>query len=439
VLRQRLLPRRVAAFSTPSWQWGRNAPWAEDRNELTKHYKHWVYVAVSALATEVSRYQLHCSWVNELGEPDAPLAYDHPLPESLRRPNPWDSLPDLLYDIALYLDLCGIAFVLIDRNVLGMPMGYWVVPSQWVHAVPSATAPVSRYMISGNGNPGEGIPVPAEDMIVIRHRHPRSKLDGFSPLMAGAGWINSEDAIETARASGFRQGIWPGMKLTFDERWDPKDEDLDRIAEKFESRYGGEEKFRKLVALKAGQDMQPLTIKPFEMDYTESSQQLRDMILGLWHVPKVLAGITEEVNFSSFQGALTVFCRLTVEPRMRKIAAAFTGQVAKQFDPDIVCWFGDVIPDDPTLKLEYVKAGMNYGYVKRDEYRGKFLNLPEWSDSPNDLVHLARNLIPSDGSIPPVKEKAAPPVAEPPAEVAAAADRDFAKAFAERRFNGHRS
>ena len=74
------------------------------------------------------------------------------------------------------------------------------------------------------------------------------------------------------------------------------DEQLRQVEAKFMARYAGETRANKPLFLPPGVKMQKLQITPAEMDYTASSEQIRDMILAAFGVPATIAGINKNMK-----------------------------------------------------------------------------------------------------------------------------------------------
>jgi phage portal protein BeeE len=194
--------------------------------------------------------------------------HDHKLLRLLHRPNAFDTYETLWQKIELYGDLTGNIYLWeAAHDRLGHPVELWVLPSHWVYRAQQTQEQIERgEMVSGYEIRPYGvrarasIVLPASDVIHLPYPHPMTPLDGYSPLTAGAEWIDTLDAIDTARFSAMKQGIWPGliMKLAPDVL-DPDKDTMDRLRQRFRQHFQGEDKFGKPLVLSPGMDVTQAT------------------------------------------------------------------------------------------------------------------------------------------------------------------------------------
>jgi HK97 family phage portal protein len=388
--------------------------WSQNRHEQVQHFRQWTYVAIDAIATLVAQqtpnlaYCRHrklrtqkgdrplapryltldsgrlSGWGDYAGqsfltagsyyrkalsvvkphEDLEPLEYDHPLRRLLEEPNPLDTPYDLWYELDLFLELCGIAYLWAAPNGLGLPCELWVIPSHWVwprtgagrHVSPErpgADRLIEYYEVRPYGGlAGVGMKkLPASEVIAIRRKSPLSKVDGYSPLAAAALWIDTEESIGKSRWHQMQNQALPGCFVELSEGYDDPDQDLlARLEAKFASKFAGEGNVGRVAFGTAGMKVTPLSFSPEQMMYLESENQVRDMILSVFRVPKAAVGISESMTFGSILATLSQFTAFAINPRLAMLGQTLTKFLASRFstpDAPVRVWWDDCSPIDP--------------------------------------------------------------------------------------------
>lgn len=159
------------------------------------------------------------------------------------------------------------------------------------------------------------------------------------------------------------------MAIKLPEGADPTQEDIERIQSKFMSKYQGVRKIDKPAVLSPGMEVVPLTISPREMHYFQSAEQMRDWVLALYKVSKVIAGITTETSRANVDGAQAAFCTFAINPRTRFLGKVLTEKLAKRFDPHLRIYWDDCTPDDALQQLAENQADAIMGAITPNEIR----------------------------------------------------------------------
>jgi HK97 family phage portal protein len=394
--------RALSSFLTQGTGPGAMATiWTDSRYEQVRAFKHWVYIAIDRIATEVAMHQPNVSLIHEQVDGSArpggkgqhrlllpemmrrkaltpllhhqqlePVRDDHPLVQLLSDPNEPDSSYDLWYETVLFLLLTGSAYWWMPRNQLGLPGAVWVVPSHWMWANIDKNGFLSSYQI----RPVEGnylrLEVPASDVIHFKKKSPISKLDGYAPLTAGSQWIDCQSSIDRSRWFSFRNGAFPGVALEMDERlqW-PDDETLNRIEAKFMARYTGEIQTQRPMFIPPGFKFHKLNITPAEMDFSESAEQMRDQILALFGVPSVVAGISKDMTYGSVIASRAGFYYSVINPLFRFLGQHSTKKLAHIFDSSLRIWWEDRTPQDPETVEQAIRTDFACGAISPNEVR----------------------------------------------------------------------
>ncbi len=361
----------------PPYKGGLPASWATDKSEEVKHFKHWAYAAISAIASRIAAAQLHL-YVQK-GK-DSEEVFAHPFIDLLYRVNPFKTKFDLWWETIMFLELTGDAYWYLAKNKLGLPAEIWVCPSNYMKIVGSIREGVQRYEYR---LPGAAKPTrfEAEEILHFRYPSPVDMFYGYSPLRAAAEAIDTYESAKTTQFNAFRNGIYPGGILATDQKL--KDETIERIRNSIVQKYGGEEKAGKIFILEQGLKFSKISLTPQEMDFAESSKILRDEILGIFKVPAAIAGLSEDVNRASADALEVIFARNTVEPKLRMIEDAINQSLLPVFDENLWCEFEPVLPKDAESEAKQMEIRLRTGLTTvNEERRKRGLGPVKWGDEP---------------------------------------------------------
>lgn len=402
--------------------------WTDSRIELSRHFKHWVYVAVSTIAEQVATQRPNISYVTTPSSPQErsllgrsrqraitslqshqdlkPVETSHPLCRLLNDPNDPDVSYDLWYETFMFLGLTGSAYWYVHRNNLGLPDALWVIPSHWMWPVPSKDRVVDHYeMRPTEGNYLRKV-FAADEIIHFKLKNPISRLDGYSPLTAIGQWVDVEEAVSTAQWHAYNNGTFPTLAIQFDnDIEDPDSETLNRIEAKFISRLSGPTRSNKPLFLPPGVTAKPLTIVPNQMVFGETADKTRDKILSAYKVPHVLAGDSTKMTYGSILAAQMGFCTFNLRPKFEYIGQVVTEKLARPYydyeDTSIKVWFEDRTPDDPTSRDNEIKTSLLCGAITPNEVRAMYGREPlpyDWANKPVMPVNMQSGALPGGGS-----------------------------------------
>lgn len=312
-----------------------------------------------------------------------PLEATHKLREIINNPNRLDTCFDLMYESQMFQELCGVSYLWIVPNEYGMPNEVWCLPSHWVWPRTGGRVPdgglrdynsrwrydqsgrdatdyrvygsqyldpnhssydslIQYYEIRPWGGMGSAgiLRLPADEVIMERWKSPINKIDGYSKLSAIAQWIDSEESISKSRWSQFmnqaRPEFWVELGAGYE---DPDDSRIARIEAKFAAKIQGEYNYGKPVITPPGAKITPLSFNPTEMAYFQSEDQIRDMILSAFGVPKASVGIAEGMTYGSILATLASLCANCLNPRLDMRGQSLTKQLASRWDEsDTLPW-----------------------------------------------------------------------------------------------------
>lgn len=362
--------------------------WTSDRYEMLRHYNHWVYVAVRAIAETVAQQEIQLGYKIAGSKDPVPAPVDHPLYRLFRNPNSPDTAFDFWHELIVFLELTGNAYVWAVPNYFGVPCELWCIPSHWVWYRPRMSPTAEDYYeIRPTEGVGACVRVPVDEMIHFKHPSPLSKFDGWSPVGAISRWVDNAESIDKSRLASFSNGAWPGIAIELPEEaeFDISDEvQLKRLAAMFNERFRGVDNRDKLIIVGGGAKVTSLKgYAPNEMDFPAGGEQSRDTILAAFRVPKTVCGLIEAVNRASMETSFAQFCKFTINPKLVMIAQKLTEKLAPKFEPNLCAYWPDPTPLDTEFELKRQETLARNGALTVNEWR-KSVNLPPFKHGGDD-------------------------------------------------------
>lgn len=414
----RVLANMMAGGGYGGWPGG----WSQDRIEQVLHYKAWVFVAIRAIAKEVAQQRPNLAFVTTAPVAEHPLARqrryqsslksilphetvqpvgdNHPIAQLFRHPNDFDVAWNLWYELILFLELTGNAYLWCVPNRLGRidgtnkPAELWVIPSHWVWPRYGTNRLIDYYEIRPWIGPGM-LRFPPEEIIAFSYKSPLHKIDGYAPSTAGAEWIDANESVNLSRFFQFKNGAFPmgALELSADFN-DPNDQDIERIYAKLFGRLQGESNYGRPIVTPPGAKYQPLMIAPQEMAYVESADQLRDWILALFGVPKGVAGIEPAGDNISAYAPLRQFCRFTINPLLQYLGQVLTAHLASRWDSSLRVWWDDCTPDDPAQLNADIDCDVRSGAIVPNEVRAMRGRVPYAHGGDDPILPMGNSPLP---------------------------------------------
>src|ERR1043166_1570225 len=376
--------------------------WLDNRYEQVKAHREWVFVAVRCLMNSVAQLTPECAVVrsaqrdqqkgrwrykglNQVERRKAltqlsasedldPLPLTHPLCQLLRHPSEADSFADFVAELILFLQLTGNAYIWApNAQAFDYPAEIFVLPSHWVYPRAStASGLLDHYEIRPVYSSVRILDIPVEEVIHVKYKSALSKIDGFAPTTAGARWVDNSSAVEQSRWHMFANLALLGPMLLLDEQQvTVTPEDVERIENRFMSRFSGPTKAGRPIILSNVKDIKPYSATPVEMAYHESSEQARDYVLALFGVPRQVAGFGEQMTFGSNLAIIQWYCSQTVDPLTSMLGNAFSKHLAPRFPEGrrLRVWWDSCAPRDPAQVLAEHQAYLAAGALTLNEVR----------------------------------------------------------------------
>ncbi len=386
----------------PAWRSGQPAAWADDPVEQVKHYKHWVFTAVNAIARKIAQTPMELYYVRG---PKKRLLQEHPFLDLMAKVNPFHTYFWMWQQTIMFLELTGNGYWYVARNGLDRPGEVWVLPSQNMKIVPSDKTYIAGYeYTSGN----KTIKFAANEILHFKFPNPNSLYYGRGPLQAAAECVDTHEMARTSEYWAMKEGIHADLAISTDQEL--TDETITRIQAAIRQKYGSPEQSGRPLILEQGLAASKINLTPREMNYMQSTKMTREEVLGIFGVPPAVAGITENVNKAVADAQYDMFLELTIDPTAAYLAAQINQDLLPMYgNPEgaLMCRFKPIARFDRTRDREDERLDLQQGARTINEVRAaRMLEPVSWGDKP----WMPLNLYQPGGASPPVEPMPAPDV-----------------------------
>lgn len=333
----KFLDRLAARFgfmrSAKSWDklWLRAIESTLLGNKVTKPYsQHWaVYLAISKIATNIAQTPFSLYRGDE-------QVWEHPVIDLLNRPNPQLSGFQIWEATAIFLNLRGECFWILDES-MGMAAGLaGSVPSAiWVFNPDRFKPAVDA---SGNlvGWTYKQVALRPDEVIHFKFFNPYDDIRGLSPLEAARISMETDYRAIKYNEAFFKNSAVPEIGLVVPGAL--SDEQFNRLLAQWESRHKGESKAHRIALLEGGLDVKQLGLKHKDMDFLEQRKFSLEEILGVFGVPKAIA-LTSDLRYATAMVQRKAFWNDTLLPQMALIAGKLQADFFPRFAPEFAGWF----------------------------------------------------------------------------------------------------
>lgn len=352
-----------------------------------------VYGCVEVRATSAAEPRLCAYRADEKVE-------KHPALKLLERPNPFLDGFTFWATIMMFLDVAGNAYVEKVRSRSGKVVELWLLRPDRVRVIPDSDKFISgySYTIGDHTFP----PIPPEDIIHFKTRHPLDDYYGLSPIHVLANRIDLDVWSRQFMQSFFRNAGVPAGLLNI--KRSVTDQEREMIKNRWRMQYGGPEGWGNV-----------LVMDEMEAEYTAMGQPLKDLIntsldqsiesriCTVYQVPLSLLPTIIGSGSSSYANRVSdrqLFWDSVLAPQYRYLAVTLSNGLQVDFD-DLERFEFDLsgvraLQEDEDKKHARWREDWKAGLVGRKEAR-KELGLPAEPDEPDTYLIPIRSIeTPSD-------------------------------------------
>jgi len=294
-----------------------------NKDEMLKSYASWVYACASTRAEFASSAKFRI--YERKGADDYVELDDHPSLLILDNPNPMDTKIDLIAKANLYRDLTGDAYIAKYKNLAGRLSELWVLPSQWMHVVPSKNGVVEKYELRPYGlrSDKDMITYYPDEIIHWKHPNPNNMYYGASVVMSAAQSVDINTEQHEYQRHFYKNSALPPIVLAHPQKIQPDVQK--RLRQSFEQMYGGNKNANKVAILEGGLTMEKLGINPKDLDWLATNSMTMKEICGIFKVPPSMLGIVDDVNRATAESQEYTFAKAAIEP----ILTSFDQRITK--------------------------------------------------------------------------------------------------------------
>lgn len=278
---------------------------------------------------------------------------NHKLLDLLHKPNGAQTKNEFLEFTFTNLELTGESFWLKERNNQGTVIALWPLnPAKMEHKVEGTDLKGWVYH-----NKGKRVPIEATEIIQHKYTDPTNIWRGMGVVKAAARSIDTDtQSADYNRRFFANNGRIDAALQTKDEL---SNESFERMKQEWNDIYGGVANAHKIAILEGGLEYKPLAITQKEMDFLESRKFNRDQILALFRVSATILGISENVNRSNAEAGEAVFAKRVLLPKLERLTANITENLAPDFDSKLIVSFDNPVPEDKEFTLKERESSVN--------------------------------------------------------------------------------
>lgn len=273
-------------------------------------YKSYAYACINARAENVSKAKIILFKLTNKGLDKIELR-KHKFIDLINKPNKRNqSFKELLHKISASLDLYGNSYIYIHRNALGEPVGLYHLPSKSVKVILNEEkSEVDKYSYF-NGK--SEVKFPRKDIIHFLIPDPNSSFTGKS-IISGFNYSLDIDFMQNLYQKNFYLNN-ASLGVILESENPLTDEQYYKLKDMFEEDYSGAHNAGKALILEGGVTAKPYQANPRDVEILPSRKMIRDEILAIFRVPKIILGITEEVNRANSRESMKIFNDYVIKP-----------------------------------------------------------------------------------------------------------------------------
>lgn len=339
----------------------------------------WVFKCVKQIAENVAMIDLRLYRKDHNGNKEQ--IFEHPAIEALNYVNEFFTKYTLFERLQADLELQGNEYWLLAKNKNQYAI-YPLMPTR-VTPIEDPKTYIKSYMYDLGG--GQYLEIDPEFIIPFKNFNPKSDIIGKSTLDAVRLVAETDEATKIFSRSFFNNSARPDAILHFDGTL--TQDQRDSIRSSWKDQFSGAKKAGSLVVLDGRFDFEKLDMTQVDMQFIEGRKLNRDEILAIFGVPKMIAGIVDDVNRASAEASMYAFMVFTILPKMRRIVDTLNEFYLPFFDnsEDLFFEVANHPPDDEASVVSSLSVGINSGIFSINDARRR-LGLSEIEDGERVLL-----------------------------------------------------
>jgi HK97 family phage portal protein len=308
--------------------------------------------AVSLLADSVASMPLRC-YIQEDGYRKV-----IGLPEILKNPDPVSGTNEFefIHQVIVSMALHGNAYIHIDRDRRGIPIGLVPLHPYQMQVLPTGDATGRKYLHLGND-------MDSENIMHLRWFTPPQSLVGISPLIQSRNLVGLSLAMDRHLAQFYAEGGTPSgvletsQKLTLDQ--------ARTIQGTWEATH---RRHRRPAVLADGLTFKPITASAADQQMIQTREQLVRDIARVYRIPSNLMGVSGDgMTYQNVEQSSINFLTHTVTPWLRRLEIGFS----RVLDPgtDVLFDVSSILRTDSMTRAKVNAVGIAHGVLTPNEAR----------------------------------------------------------------------
>ena len=255
---------------------------------------------------------------------------NHPILQWLQRPNPYQTLQQVIAESIANYDLAGEAnFAKIGmRNQLELISlrPDWLI----IESYDQDTGMPLRYRYSpSEQGSSPSVPYLRDELIIWARFNPLDRWRGLSPLHACAFAIDTLNSYASSNKSTLDNGVTPSGVLSTATTLE--DESFKRLQTQFTEKYSGANNTGKPMLLEGGLTWQQTGLSPRDMEYIQGKRANELDVCKALRVPPQIIGIDGSQTFANYEQARAAFYEDTVIPTVNSLLSQISYSIAADF------------------------------------------------------------------------------------------------------------
>lgn len=299
----------------------------------------------------------------------------HPFLDLMRRPNPYTTGNDLLFDVDLFQELTGNSYVYVFADNIG-PQSLTSLPAQYMHVIPSPDQFIAGYKWMRDG---QEVAFEPGEVIHFRLPNPNNIYYGMSPLQAAKDAFNIAANMNLYQNAVFsNDGRLAGA---FETDGQLNDDTFKRLKLQIDESFRGAKNAGKIPLLESGLHYKDYGLAPRELDFLNSRKWSQEEIITAFG--QTLALYDKQTTRANSETALYLWMAHTIAPRHRAVEQRLTEELVKMYDESLFCAFDECVPENMDYLLTERKTHVELGITTINEERSKLgLEPVPWGDEP---------------------------------------------------------
>lgn len=344
-------------------------------------FSSYLYACITCRAENISKARIYLhkhSSGNSRNEINT-----HPFLDLIQKPNGYSqSFINLLYLISVSLDLNGNAYLYIDRknphhtdnankftgnpSKRELPTALYFMPYSNTRIILDKE---NRKIIEYEYRDGnKTFRIPAKDVIHFLIPSTESNTTGKALVSAFNFTLDIDYYQNLLQKMFYMNNASIGMILECPDNLN--DEQFERLETKINQKYSGVENSGKPLILEGG--LKASSYKPSvkDVEMLPARKMIRDEILTIMRVPKIILGILEDVNYAGSREAIRIFNDYTIKPFAKLcIESKFNIFLKDNYDDDVNIAMEYDFENDRELQLKAYEIYRKYDIASINEIR----------------------------------------------------------------------